>query len=159
MSTIRCMASSNGSMPSTLRHVRAESFRRASLANGIDPNIRPRGPAHFGEHIERLIGTMVGKMRVLLAERDPARWLRCRSGCGNDLRRVRALAVVPDRSLPRHTARGAGRGCPAQVWEREAAGDAPLLPAWLAIGHLTRQFLPASELTVHSYSVQIRHRR
>ena len=54
---------------------------------------------------------------------------------------------------------GLGGRCPAQVWEREAAGDAPLLPAWLAIGHLTRQFLPASELTVHSYSVQIRHRR
>lgn len=34
-----------------------------------------------------------------------------------------------------------------------------MLSAGLDIGHLTRQFLPASELTVHSYGLQLRHRR
>ena len=37
---------------------RAQSFRSACLSHGIDPDVRPRGPAHFGGHIERLIGTM-----------------------------------------------------------------------------------------------------
>src|SRR3546814_13473822 len=52
---------------------------------------------------------------------------------------------------------GLGGRCPALVWERETAERAPLLPAHLEIDHLTRQFLPASELTGHSYGVPIRH--
>ena len=142
---------------------RAESFRRACLANGIDPDIRPRGPAHFGGHIERLIGTMVGKMRLLpgatgsnVTQRD-----------GNDAGQAAAMTIdeferwlLFQIGIYHNTPHeGLGGRCPALVWERETAERAPLLPAHLEIDHLTRQFLPASELTVHSYGVQIRHRR
>lgn len=40
---------------------RAEVFRSACQTYGIDPDVRPRGPAHYGTHIERLIGTMTEK--------------------------------------------------------------------------------------------------
>ncbi|ARS28278.1 Mu transposase C-terminal domain-containing protein [Sphingomonas sp. KC8] len=142
---------------------RAESFRRACLAHGIDPDIRPRGPAHFGGHIERLIGTMIGKMRLLpgatgsnVTQRD-----------GYDAGKAAALTIAEfERWLVcqigiYHNTPHAGLGgqCPAQVWARETAGKTPLLPVSLDTERLTRQFLPSTDLTVHSYGVQIRHRR
>ena len=142
---------------------RAESFRRACLANGIDPDVRPRGPAHFGGHIERLIGTMIGKMRLLpgatgsnVTQRD-----------GYDAGERAALTLVEfERWLLfqigiYHNAAHAGLGgqCPAQVWAREIANHPPLLAVCFDVQHLTRQFLPSRECTVHSYGVQILHRR
>src|SRR3546814_8098850 len=44
---------------------RSEAFRRACVRNGIGPDVRRPGPAHLGGHIERLIGTMIGKLRLL----------------------------------------------------------------------------------------------
>ncbi|PZR82589.1 MAG: transposase [Stutzerimonas stutzeri] len=142
---------------------RAESFRRACLANGIDPDVRPRGPAHFGGHIERLIGTMVGKMRLLpgatgsnVTQRDGYDAGQAAAMTIEEFERWLLFQIGIYHNTP-HKALG-GR-CPAQVWERETAGGEPLLQACLDIEHLTRQFLPASELMVHSYGVQIRYRR
>src|SRR3546814_16399823 len=44
---------------------RSEAFRRACVRNGIGPDVRRPGPAHLGGHIERLIGTMIVKLRLL----------------------------------------------------------------------------------------------
>jgi putative transposase len=142
---------------------RAESFRRACMANGIDPDIRPRGPAHFGGHIERLIGTIVGKMRLLpgatgsnVTQRDGYDAGQAAAMTIDEFERWLLFQIGIYHNTPHE---GLGGRCPALVWERETAERAPLLPAHLEIDHLTRQFLPASELTVHSYGVQIRHRR
>lgn len=142
---------------------RAESFRRACLANGIDPDIRPRGPAHFGGHIERLIGTMVGKMRLLpgatgsnVTQRDGYDAGQAAAMTIEEFERWLLFQIGIYHNTPHQ---GLGGRCPAQVWEQETMNGAPLLPACLEIDRLTRQFLPASELTVHSYGVQIRHRR
>src|SRR3546814_16327572 len=87
------------------------------------PDVRRPGPAHLGGHIERLIGTMIGKLRLLpgatgsnVAARDGydaeaaaamtlvefERWLLCQ------------IEIYPHAP---HSALG-GR-CPAPVWEGE----------------------------------------
>lgn len=142
---------------------RSEAFRRACMRNGIDPDVRKPGAAHLGGHIERLIGTMVGKLRLLpgatgsnVTARDGydaeeaaamslpefERWLLCQ------------IAVY---HLTPHTAFGGL--CPAQVWAREAAMHGPLLPLSIDSDALFCQFLPSKTLTVHASGVQIRHRR
>ncbi|QSR20623.1 MULTISPECIES: Mu transposase C-terminal domain-containing protein [Sphingomonadaceae] len=141
---------------------RSESFRRACVRNGIDPDVRKPGPAHLGGHIERLIGTMVGKLRLLPgatgsnvsardgydAEADAAmtlaefeRWLLCQ---------IAVYHHAPHSAL--------GGLCPVQVWEREAARHGPLLPVSCNTDELFRQFLPSKSLTVHSRGIQIKHR-
>lgn len=44
---------------------RSENFTAACIAYGIDPVLRPLGAKHWGGHIERLIGTMMGKVHFL----------------------------------------------------------------------------------------------
>jgi putative transposase len=142
---------------------RAESFRRACLANGIDPDIRPRGPAHFGGHIERLIGTMVGRMRLLPGATGGNVTLRD----GYDAGKAAAMTLAEfERWLLFQIAiyhnaphKGLGGRCPAQAWELAVFGHPQLLPVCLDVAHLTRQFLPSRERTVQAYGVQILHRR
>jgi putative transposase len=142
---------------------RAESFRRACLANGIDPDVRPRGPAHFGGHIERLIGTMVGKMRLLpgatgsnVTHRDGYDAGMAAAMTLEEFERWLLLQIGIYHLAPH---KGLCGQCPAQAWAQATANAPPYLPACLDVQHLTRQFLPASELNVHSYGVQILHRR
>jgi putative transposase len=67
---------------------RAEVFRSACHAYGIDPDIRPRGPAHFGGHIERSDRHDVRKDAAASGRtgrrRHEARWPRRRSGRHHD---------------------------------------------------------------------------
>jgi putative transposase len=142
---------------------RAESFRRACLANGTDPDVRPRGPAHFGGHIERLIGTMIGKMRLLpgatgsnVTQRD-----------GYDAGAAAALTIeeferwlVLQIGIYHNTPHSALDGrCPAQVWAEATSESEPLISPGLDAEHLMRQFLPADEYTVRSSGIHILHRR
>jgi len=141
---------------------RSEAFRRACVRNGIDPDVRKPGPAHLGGHIERLIGTMVGKLRLLPgatgsnvlardgydAEADAAmtlaefeRWLLCQ---------IAIYHYTPHSAL--------GGLCPAQMWEREAARHGQLLPLSVNSDQLFRQFLPSTSLTVHPKGVRIKYR-
>ena len=141
---------------------RSEAFRRACVRNGIDPDVRKPGPAHLGGHIERLIGTMVGKLRLLPgatgsnvlardghdAEAEAAmtlaefeRWLLCQ---------IAIYHYTPHSAL--------GGLCPAQMWEREAARHGPLLPLSVNSDQLFRQFLPSTSLTVHPKGVRIKYR-
>jgi putative transposase len=43
----------------------AEALRSAAQEHGIDLEFRPRGLPHFGGHIERLIGTMMGAVHLI----------------------------------------------------------------------------------------------
>lgn len=142
---------------------RAESFRRACMANGIDPDIRPRGPAHFGGHIERLIGTIVGKMRLLpgatgsnVTQRDGYNASKAAAMTIAKFERWLLLQIGIYHNAPH---KGFHGQCPARAWELAVTGHAPLLPACFDVGHLTRQFLPTRERTVHAYGVEILHRR
>lgn len=142
---------------------RAESFRRACLANGIDPDIRPRGPAHFGGHIERLIGTMVGRMRLLpgatggnVTQRDGYDAGQAAAMTLAEFERWLLFQIAIYHNTPH---KGLGGKCPAQAWELAVSGHPPLLSACLDVAHLTRQFLPVRERTVQAYGVQILHRR
>ena len=142
---------------------RAESFRRACLANGIDPDIRPGGPAHFGGHIERLIGTMVGKMRLLpgatggnVTQRDGYDAGQAAAMTLPEFERWLLFQIAIYHNGPH---KGLGGQCPAQAWKIAVSGHLPLLPACPDVEHLTRQFLPARQRTVQAYGVQILHRR
>jgi putative transposase len=138
---------------------RAEAFRRACLRNSIDPDVRKPGPAHHGGHIERLIGTMVGKMRVLPgatgsntsardgydAEKDAAMTL-------SEFEEWLVLQIIDYHHTP-HTA--LDELCPQQAWDQAVLDHGPLLPISLDAEKLFLQFLPTMERTVQSRGVQI----
>ena len=142
---------------------RAEVFRSACHAYGIDPDIRPRGPAHFGGHIERLIGTMCEKMLLLpgatggdVTKRD-----------GHDVEAAATMTLEEfERWFVREICRyhhtphdGLGRIAPAQRWQDGAAEHGALVPLGIDVAQLTRRFLPWVERTVTAGGVQIGHRR
>lgn len=137
-------------------------FRTACARNGIDPDIRQAGPAHMGGHIERLIGTMIGKLRLLPGSTGSNVGQRDGYDAG-------AEAVMTLKDFERwflyqiaiyhnHPHDGLGGLCPAQVWESEAAKRGPLLSNGVDPDQLFRQFLPSKALTVQSKGVVILHR-
>ena len=142
---------------------RSESFRFACLSYGIDPDVRPRGPPHWGGHIERLIGTMMRKMRLL----PGATGSNVGSRDGYDAGASATMTIAEfERWFVRqiclyHAAPHTGLGglAPAQVWEREVKGHGPLLPPGLDVQKLTRRFLPWIDRTVKSYGIQNGYRR
>ena len=142
---------------------RAEVFRSACHAFGIDPDIRPRGPAHFGGHIERLIGTMCEKMLLLpgatggdVTKRD-----------GHDVEAAATMTLEEfERWFVREICRyhhtphdGLGRIAPAQRWQDGAAEHGALVPLGIDVAQLTRRFLPWVERTITAGGVRIDHRR
>ncbi|MBX9642971.1 MAG: Mu transposase C-terminal domain-containing protein [Novosphingobium sp.] len=141
---------------------RSEAFRRACVRNGIDPDVRKPGPAHLGGHIERLIGTMVGKLRLLPGATGSN--VSARDGYDAQGEAAMTLAeferwLLCQIAVYHHTQHSALGGlCPAQMWQREAVRHVPLLPVSVDPDELFRQFLPAKTLTVHSKGVQIKHR-
>lgn len=141
---------------------RSESFRRACVRNGIGPDVRKPGPAYLGGHIERLIGTMVGKLRLLPGATGSN--VSARDGYDAEAEAAMTLAeferwLLCQITVYHHTPHSALGGlCPAQMWEREAARHGPLLPVSCNSDELFRQFLPSKSLTVHSRGIQIKHR-
>ena len=47
------------------KEFRAKAFERALANQGVRTFLRPAGAAHWGGHIERLLGTMMGKCKML----------------------------------------------------------------------------------------------
>jgi putative transposase len=141
---------------------RSEAFRRACVRNGIDPDVRKPGPAHLGGHIERLIGTMVGKLRLLPGATGSN--VSARDGYDAEAEAAMTLAEFERWLLYQiavyHYAPQTALGglCPAQMWEQEAAGHGPLLPVSVDSDLLFCQFLPSKSLTVHSKGIQIKYR-
>lgn len=141
---------------------RSEGFRRACVRNGIDPDVRKPGPAHLGGHIERLIGTMVGKLRLLPGATGSN--VSARDGYDAEAEAAMTLAeferwLLCQIAIYHHTPHSALGGlCPAQMWEREAARRGRLLPLSVDAEQLFRQFLPSTSLTVHAKGVRIKYR-
>lgn len=142
---------------------RAEVFRSACQAYGIDPDVRPRGPPHYGTHIERLIGTMTRKMRLLPGATGGTVTARD----GYDAEAASAMTLEEfERWFIREICRyhrtphaGLGGIAPAQMWSIGAAQHGPLVPKGVDIEQLTRRFLPWVERTVQSGGVKIDHIR
>lgn len=142
---------------------RAEVFRSACQAYGIDPDVRPRGPAHYGAHIERLIGTMTRKMRLLPGATGGS--VTARDGYDPEAEAAMTLEEF-ERWLVREICRyhhtphdGLGRIAPAQKWSIGADSHGPLMPPGVDVEQLTRRFLPWVERTVQSGGVKIDHIR
>ena len=141
---------------------RSEAFRSACHAYGIDPDVRVRGPSHLGGHIERLIGTMLGKMLQLpgatggdVTRRD-----------GYDPAETSALTLAEfEHWLIREICRyhlspheGLGKIAPIQQWRDGLAGHGGLVPPGLDLDQLSRRFLPWHRRTVTARGIQIDHR-
>ncbi len=47
------------------KEIQTEALRNAAEEYGIDLDYRPPGRPHFGGHIERLIGTMMGAVHLI----------------------------------------------------------------------------------------------
>jgi putative transposase len=142
---------------------RSEAFRRACISNGIDPDLRKPGPAHLGGHIERLIGTMVGKLRLLpgstgsnVTQRDGYDAGACAAMTLPEFERWFLYQIAIYHEHP-HSALGGL--CPAQAWAMAAIGRPPLLPLDIDPDRLTRQFLPCHDLMVRASGIHILHRR
>ena len=141
---------------------RAIAFRTACVRNGIDPDVRKPGPAYMGGHIERLIGTMVGKLRLL----PGATGSNATQRDGYDAGEAAAMTLPEfERWLlyqiaiyHNHPHAGLGDMCPAQAWEIAAREHGPLVPCSLDPERLFRQFLPSRGLTAQSKGVQIKYR-
>lgn len=141
---------------------RSEAFRRACVRNGIDPDVRLPGPAHLGGHIERLIGTMVGKLRLLPGATGSN--VSARDGYDAEAEAGMTLAefehwLLYQIAIYHYTPHSALGGlCPAQMWEQEAARHRLLLPLSIDSDQLFCQFLPSKALTIHSQGIQIKYR-
>jgi putative transposase len=142
---------------------RAEVFRSACQTYGIDPDVRPRGPAHYGTHIERLIGTMTRKMRLLPGATGGT--VTARDGYDAEAEAAMTLEEF-ERWLVREICRyhhtqhdGLGRIAPAQMWSTGVGSHGPLVPPGVDVEQLTRRFLPWVERTVQSGGVKIDHIR
>lgn len=141
---------------------RAESFRAACHAYGIDPDVRVRGPSHLGGHIERLIGTMLGKMLHLpgatggdVTKRD-----------GYDPAETSALTLAEfEHWLIREICRyhlspheGLGKIAPIQMWQDGLVRHGGLIPPGLDLEQMSWRFLPWQQRTVTARGIQLDHR-
>ena len=59
------MASPSGCTSTTPRSSSSEALKRGCEQYGIEVDYRPVRTPHYGGHIERLIGTMMGKVHLL----------------------------------------------------------------------------------------------
>ena len=142
---------------------RSNSFRSACLSVGIDPDVRKPGPAHHGGHIERLIGTFVGKLRLLpgatgsnVTQRDGYDPFAAAVMTLPEFERWMILQIAAYHNTPHDGLDGIS---PAHAWAKATRGKNVLLPNALDEDHLRKRFLPMAEVQVHSYGVVVKTRK
>jgi len=139
------------------RDFRSRAFQRGCEDAGIEIDWRPPGEPRFGGHIERLIGTQMGKLHLLpgttfsnpdeLGEYNPRRHSAFTL---RELERYIALDIVGDYHQSIHSSL---RRPPIAVW-REHEGTIPLrLPQDRMRFWLT--FLPEDERTLRPTGIHI----
>lgn len=123
----KCAHADNGS------DFRAKAFRRALMNEGVKVVYRPKRKAHWGGHVERLIGTLMGACRIL-----PGRTMRSPEVRGeydskasarlslDDLQAWAAEQIIGKYNNSPHSALG-GRS-PNQVWTELSPPSDPILP-------------------------------
>jgi putative transposase len=110
------------------REFRSEALRRGCEQYGIEIDYRPVRTPHYGGHIERLIGTMMGKVHLLpgttfsdvrvKGDLDPEKYAAMTV---EELERWLAHAIAGDYHRNVH---GALNMPPLAAWERGIRGDA-----------------------------------
>jgi putative transposase len=139
------------------RDFRGRAFQRGCEDAGIGVDWRPPGEPRFGGHIERLIGTQMGKLHLLpgttfsnpdeLGEYDPRKHSAFTL---RELERYIALYIVGDYHQSIH---GSLKRPPIAVW-REHEGTIPLrLPQDRM--HFWLTFLPEDERTLQPNGIHI----
>ena len=143
---------------------KAKAFRSACYQINIDPDIRPKGPANYGTHIERLIGNFVGRQRLLIgstggdvSERDGYDPHEAAVMDRPSFERWLVLQIAIYHNEPHD---GLGGMSPAHAWQKALQKHPTALLAGLPdVDDLTKRFLPSKQLTVHSYGVRILYRK
>jgi putative transposase len=105
----------------------SEALRRGCQQYGIAIDYRPVQTPHYGGHIERLIGTMMGKVHLLpgttfssVADRGEYDPQKCAAMTLEEVERWLAIAIVGVYHQEIH--RGVGT-TPLQAWNRGILGD------------------------------------
>lgn len=142
---------------------RSESFRSACLSVGTDPDVRKPGPAHLGGHIERLIGTFVGKLRLLpgatgsnVTQRDGYDPFASAVMTLPEFERWMVLQIAAYHNTPHDGLDGIS---PAHAWARATRGKDQPRPGAFDDDWLRKRFLPLKELQVHSFGVVTKTRK
>jgi putative transposase len=142
---------------------RNEGFRRACMRCGIDPDVRKPGPAHHGGHIERLIGTMMGKLRLLPG--STASNVTKRDGYDVEAAAVMTLPefekwLLMQIAIYHHSPhRGLYGRTPAHAWAIAAPPNPLLRGPNLDPEELVIAFLQRVDRTVSSSGIHVSHRR
>jgi putative transposase len=104
------------------KEFRSEALRRGCEQYGIGLDYRPVRTPHYGGHIERLIGTMMGKVHLLpgttfssVDERGDQNPEKVAAMTIDELDRWLGYAITGDYHLSRHRALG---GTPLAAWKR-----------------------------------------
>lgn len=140
---------------------RADVIMMALLSHGITPKFRPLGRPHWGGHVERLIGTLMGKCRVLpgathrspkaRGEYDSAGSARLRV---EDLQAWMTHQILGVYHNTPHS--GLGGLTPLEAWKTKAAGLDPILPDDMRAFRI--DLLPESRRTLTPQGVKL-HRQ
>lgn len=110
----------------------SRAFERALANQGVETFLRPAGKAHWGGHIERMIGTMMGRCKMLpgATQRNPkARGdYDASKGAALDIDQLE-LWFAHQILGEYHNTVHSSLGCtPLEAWERKAAGLHPRRP-------------------------------
>jgi len=114
------------------REFQSRAFERALANQGVETFLRPAGKAHWGGHIERLIGTLMGKCKMLpgATQRSPkARgdYDSCQ-GARLDIEQLELWFAHQILGVY-HNTRHAALGCtPLEAWDQKSAGLIPRCP-------------------------------
>lgn len=142
---------------------RSASFRSACLSVGIDPDVREPGPAHNGGHIERLIGTFVGKLKLLpgatganVTQRDGYDPFAAAVMTLPEFERWMIFQIAAYHNTPHVGLDGIS---PAHAWAKAAKEETRPIPYGYSRDRLIKRFLPMKEPTVHSFGIVINTRK
>lgn len=114
------------------KEFQSRAFERALSNQGVNTFLRKPGKAHWGGHIERLIGTLMGKCRMLPGATQANPKARgdydSSKGAALDIEQLE-LWFAHQILGAYHNTRHAALGCtPLEAWDRMVAGRIPRRP-------------------------------
>lgn len=136
---------------------RSQAFTRALKNQGVHTFLRPAGRPHWGGHIERLVGTVMGECRVL-----PGATYNSPAARGDyDSKKSARLTVdelelwMAHQILGRYhnTVHSALGVTPLEAWQAKTAGREPQLP--VDIESFRLDLLPETVRTMSRYGISL----
>jgi putative transposase len=140
------------------REFHSAAFRRGCDLNGIDTLYRPPATPRFGGHVERLIGTLMRRVRLLpgntYSDFLQARPQRAESGARLTLNELGAFLLEDIHRYHRNTHRSLGRAPLSaweQYWRQQTAG--PRLPK--DVSRFRLDFLPLQRRVIGREGIEL----